>query len=225
MPTTQKSPQKQTKATQKVGGSAKKPVTKAIEGGSAKKPVTKAMEGGKVAPSKGKTTRGGSAKGGGFKIYQETKERSEDNRKLIRLLYRLITSLVDELNNDKLYHRKNDMHNVLKPYEFKVFKYQKPGNTLGPDIHKPNSLERLISELDDNKEFIRSIEKIYIGRTTPPNYVKKSPDKYLRNDYTLDEEDMAIAEFLEADIDNLRTDSQYRKHILYDYYLPPSNLK
>jgi hypothetical protein len=52
MPTTQKSQQKHTKATQKVGGSAKKPVTKAIEGG-------------KVAPSKGKMTRGGSAKGGG----------------------------------------------------------------------------------------------------------------------------------------------------------------
>ena len=51
MPTTQKSQQKQTKVTQKVGRSAKKPVTKAIEGG-------------KSAPSKGKTTRGGSAKGG-----------------------------------------------------------------------------------------------------------------------------------------------------------------
>jgi hypothetical protein len=50
MSTTQKSPQKQTKATQKVGGSANpKP----------KKPVTKAMEGGKAAPSKGKMTRGG----------------------------------------------------------------------------------------------------------------------------------------------------------------------
>ena len=67
MPTTQKSQQKQMKATQKVGGSAKKPVTKAMEGGSTKKPaVTKAMEGGKAAPSKGKTTRGGSAKGGGM---------------------------------------------------------------------------------------------------------------------------------------------------------------
>ena len=53
MTTTQKSQQKQTKVTQKVGGSAKKP-------------VTKAMEGGKVAPSKGKMTRGGSAKGGGI---------------------------------------------------------------------------------------------------------------------------------------------------------------
>ena len=70
MPTTQKSQQKQTKATQKVCGSAKKPVTKAMEGGSTKKPVTKAMEGGKAASSKGKTTRGESAKGGGFKIYQ-----------------------------------------------------------------------------------------------------------------------------------------------------------
>ena len=54
MPTTQKSPQKQTKATQKVGGSAKKPVTKAMEGGKSK-----------VAAVKSKaTTRGGSAKGG-----------------------------------------------------------------------------------------------------------------------------------------------------------------
>jgi len=54
MPTTQKLQQKQTKTTQKVGGSAKKS-------------VTKAMEGGKAAPSKGKTTRGGSAKGGSVK--------------------------------------------------------------------------------------------------------------------------------------------------------------
>ena len=80
MPTTQKSQQKQTKATQKVGGSAKKPVTKAMEGGSAKKAVTKVVGGGSTkkavtkvvgggsaAPSKGKTTRGGSAKGGSVK--------------------------------------------------------------------------------------------------------------------------------------------------------------
>jgi hypothetical protein len=71
MPTPQKLQQKQTKATQKVGGSAnpkpKKPaVTKAMEGGSAKKPVTKVVGGGKAAPSKGKTPRGGSAKGGGI---------------------------------------------------------------------------------------------------------------------------------------------------------------
>ena len=81
MPTTQKPQQKQTKATQKVGGSTKKPVTKAMEGGSTKKPVTKAMEGGstkkpvrkavgggKVVVVKSKaTTRGGSAKGGSVK--------------------------------------------------------------------------------------------------------------------------------------------------------------
>ena len=80
MPTTQRSQQKQTKATQKVGGSAKKPVTKAMEGGSTKKPVTKVtgggstkkavtkvVGGGSAAPSKGKTTRGGSAKGGSVK--------------------------------------------------------------------------------------------------------------------------------------------------------------
>jgi uncharacterized protein YdcH (DUF465 family) len=60
MPTTQKSQQKQTKATQKVGGSTKKP-------------VTKAMEGGKVAPSKGKMTRGGSAKGGVVNITEAVK--------------------------------------------------------------------------------------------------------------------------------------------------------
>ena len=65
MPTTQKPQQKHTKATQKVGGSAKKPVTKVVGGGSAKKPAaTKVVGGGKAAPSKGKTTRGGSAKGG-----------------------------------------------------------------------------------------------------------------------------------------------------------------
>ena len=58
MPTTQKLQQKQTNATQKVGRSAKKP-------------VTKAMEGGKAAPSKGKMTRGGSAKGGGISSISE----------------------------------------------------------------------------------------------------------------------------------------------------------
>jgi hypothetical protein len=71
MPTTQKSQQKQTKATQKVGGSAKKPVTKAMEGGK-----------GKVAAVKTKATmRGGSAKGGSFYNYEETKERSIKNEK------------------------------------------------------------------------------------------------------------------------------------------------
>jgi len=55
MPTTQKLQQKHTKATQKVGGSAKKP-------------VMKAMEGGKAASSKGKTPRGGSAKSGGLNM-------------------------------------------------------------------------------------------------------------------------------------------------------------
>ena len=59
MPGTQKPQQKQTKATQKVGGSAKKPVTKATEGGK-----------GKIAAVKSKTTtRGGSAKGDSVKTY------------------------------------------------------------------------------------------------------------------------------------------------------------
>jgi hypothetical protein len=70
MPTTQKSPQKQTKATQKVGGSAKKP-------------VTKAMEGGKVAtPMKTKTVK----EGGGMGLYDETKRRSLRNEYLIKVL-------------------------------------------------------------------------------------------------------------------------------------------
>ena len=83
MPTTQKSQQKQTKATQKVGGSAKKP-------------VTKAMEGGKAAPSKGKTERGGKVatpmktktlKDGGMVLnYEETKKRSLRNEYLIKRL-------------------------------------------------------------------------------------------------------------------------------------------
>lgn len=59
MPTTQKPQQKQTKATQKVGGSAKKPVTKATEGGK-----------GKIAAVKSKTTtRSGSVKGDSVKTY------------------------------------------------------------------------------------------------------------------------------------------------------------
>jgi hypothetical protein len=59
MPTPQKLQQKHTKATQKVGGSAKKPVTKAMEGGK-----------GNVASVKSKAaTRGaGSARGGSVKI-------------------------------------------------------------------------------------------------------------------------------------------------------------
>jgi hypothetical protein len=62
MPTTQKSQQKQTKATQKVGGSAKKPVTKAMEGGSAKKPVRKAIEGGSAKKPVRKAIEGGTGK-------------------------------------------------------------------------------------------------------------------------------------------------------------------
>jgi len=73
MPTTQKSPQKQTKATQKVGGSAKKP-------------VRKDMEGGKAAPSKGKTARCGSARGGSLYNYEETKKRSIENQERINIL-------------------------------------------------------------------------------------------------------------------------------------------
>jgi len=162
MPTTQKLQQKQTKATQKVGGSAKKPVTKVVGGG-------------KVAPSKGKMTRGGSAKGGGIKIYQETKERSEDNRKLIMHLYKLIGSLVTALNDDKLdtqaFKNTNDpriLDILEKPYLFRVEKYQKTGETLSPDSHDPNSLENLISKDLDNTEFIRSIKRIYIGKPFEP---------------------------------------------------------
>ena len=59
MPTTQKPQQKQTKATQKVGGSAKKPVTKTTEDGKSK-----------IAAVKSKTTtRGGSVKGDSVKTY------------------------------------------------------------------------------------------------------------------------------------------------------------
>ena len=66
MPTTQKSPQKHTKATQKVGGSTKKPVTKAMEGGSTKKPaVTKAVGGGKPSIVRAKAPAKTVAKVGG----------------------------------------------------------------------------------------------------------------------------------------------------------------
>jgi hypothetical protein len=72
MPTTQKSPQKQTKATQKVGGSAKKPVTKAMEGGK-----------GKVASVKSKaaTRGGGSAKG----VMPWNKKSTENANNIIEL--------------------------------------------------------------------------------------------------------------------------------------------
>ena len=89
MPTTQKPQQKQTKATQKVGGSAKKPVTKAMEGGK-----------GKVAAVKSKaTTRGGSAKGGSFYNYEETKERSIKNEKDIIELNKKISN-ISNINQD-----------------------------------------------------------------------------------------------------------------------------
>jgi hypothetical protein len=165
MPTTQKLQQKHTKATQKVGGSEKKPATKAMEGGSAKKPaVTKAMEGGKVAPSKGKMTRGGSAKGGGVFNYQETKERSEDNRKLIIQLYMLINEIVKKLNRDlKTY------------YDFKITKH---GATNTENI---DDLNPLISNLNSNdKEYIRSIKKIETV-INPLVYVKNQNMSYNEN--------------------------------------------
>ena len=86
MPTTQKLQQKQTKATQKVGGSAKKPVTKAMEGGSA-------------APSKGKMTRGGSAKGGGYGI--NTANLFPGTKKEITNLRTEINKLTTEVTNIK----------------------------------------------------------------------------------------------------------------------------
>jgi hypothetical protein len=70
MPTTQKLQQKHTKATQKVGGSTKKPVTKVVGGG-------------KVAsPMKTKTVK----EGGGMGLYDDTKKRSMRNEYLIKIL-------------------------------------------------------------------------------------------------------------------------------------------
>ena len=207
MPTTQKSQEKHTKATQKVGGSAKKPVTKAMEGGNTKKPVTKAMEGGKVAPSKGKTPRGGSAKGGGFKIYQETKERSEDNRQLIILLYKLIKDLVKKLNGD-----------LDKYYEFKITKY---GTDNSENI---DDLTPLIDKLNSNdKEYIRLIKKIETVNKLW-DYAKNPPEVYLNINYEISIGDLAKAKLVGADIDRLYQDPQYRKKILYDDLLP-SDLK
>jgi hypothetical protein len=112
MPTTQKSPQKHTKATQKVGGSAKKPVTKAMEGGSAKKPaVTKAMEGGKVEPSKGKMTRGGSAKGGALwnkKSTENAENIIELNNKISNIKKEDISNIKQDISNIK----KEDISNI-----------------------------------------------------------------------------------------------------------------
>ena len=88
MPTTQKSPQKHTKATQKVGGSANpKP----------KKPVTKAMEGGSAAPSKCKTTRGGS--GNGMKLPWNSK--SITNAENIFKLNKKISNITGDISNIK----------------------------------------------------------------------------------------------------------------------------
>ena len=200
MPTTQKLQQKHTKATQKVGGSAKKPVTKVVGGGSAKKPAaTKVVGGGKAAPSKGKTTRGGSAKGGSLKIYQETKERSEDNRKLIIHLYELIEDLVSKLTSD-----------LNTNFEFKVIfnntTESKPIDRLTPLIKKLN--------LND-KEYIRSINKISVLKKYPV-YVKNNSDEYLKSNYKVTPADFVEAHRVGANIDRLYTDPQYRKAILHD---------
>jgi chromosome segregation ATPase len=88
MPTTQKSQQKQTKVTQKVGGSAKKP-------------VTKAMEGGKVAPSKGKMTRGGSAKGGGISEKMPvTKKKFKEEIELLDNRINTFTTNITQINEN-----------------------------------------------------------------------------------------------------------------------------
>ena len=94
MPTTQKPQQKQTKATQKVGGSAKKPVTKAMEGGKSK-----------VATVKSKTVvRGGSARGGASggvipKLYEDTKNRSKENESRINNIDRRIDVMIRKMND------------------------------------------------------------------------------------------------------------------------------
>ena len=92
MPTTQKLQQKQTKATQKVGGSAKKP-------------VTKAMEGGKVAPSKGKMTRGGSAKGGAL----WNKKSTENAEKIIEL-----NNKISNIKKEDISNIKQDISNIKR---------------------------------------------------------------------------------------------------------------
>ena len=84
MPTTQKPQQKHTKATQKVGGSAKKPVTKAMEGGKGKVAVVKTKA----------TTGGGSAK----RIVETVKGNMPVTQKAMD---NDITNLVTEINNLK----------------------------------------------------------------------------------------------------------------------------
>jgi hypothetical protein len=148
MPTTQKSPQKHTKATQKVGGSAKKPVTKAMEGGK-----------GKVASVKSKTaTRGGgSARGGSFYNYEDTKKRSMKNEELINFLYKIIISLVEKLNEDLIKSKK---------FGFRVEKYQDQMNeNQTADIYDTKKFESLIDAIIDDREDIYSIEKIFIENT------------------------------------------------------------
>jgi hypothetical protein len=159
MPTTQKSPQKHTKATQKVGGSAKKPVMKAMEGGSAKKPVTKAMEGGstkktsvtkavgggksKVAAVKSKaTTRGGSARGGMIgnlsvpKLYEETKERSITNSTRI-----------------------DNFENTIKKTNTKISDLEKVINTKISDLETTIKFMYLNDNIWKSKEFKSELKK------------------------------------------------------------------
>jgi hypothetical protein len=93
MPTTQKLQQKQTKATQKVGGSANpKP----------KKPVTKVVGGGKVAsPMKTKTV-----KEGGMGLYDDTKKRSIRNEYLIKRNEYLIKVLLKQIYKYVVFYNK-----------------------------------------------------------------------------------------------------------------------
>jgi hypothetical protein len=104
MPTTQKSPQKHTKATQKVGGSANpKP----------KKPVTKAMEGGKAAPSKGKMTRGGSAKSGGISISEKMPVTKKTMNEAINEIEKTI-QYIDSKIDLKIYEFENTIRAIYK---------------------------------------------------------------------------------------------------------------
>lgn len=146
MPTTQKLQQKQTKATQKVGGSAKKP-------------VTKAMEGGKAVSSKCKTARGGSARGGAFYNYEETKERSQNNRILIKHLYTFIADVVDSLNEN----RQNKNH-----YNFRIDTLEDNSPNSKYNIIKthftPNEFAFKIKTMIDNNdnENIKLIQRIFV---------------------------------------------------------------
>ena len=172
MPTTQKPQQKQTKATQKVGGSAKKPVTKVVGGGKGKEAVVKSKA----------TTRGGS-----FYNYEETKERSITNSTRISDLEKEIKKTNTKISDlEKVINTKiSDLETTIK------FMY------LNDNIWKSKEFK---SELKKHLKYIRflsddSFKRLYAwypetnkDLNIPPEVLKDYLIKKVKMEYSYNNE-------------------------------------